>query len=586
VDNLDKQAADKWKQKYLDTLDQYERFEKRASNLQQLLGKVAAKLCIAAQGQDDELDSRLHQLRDQLRDDINAGLVEQKLTGLESRMMTFDQERQARQQRSLEALAQLNQQLRALPLPKDVDKALKAMEKPMRNVRGTPPLEQWLTQMAQLQQQAFASISTPAAQKTSLWQRLLGARDASETAADKSDVPHAGQTPAPPVSSANTHATTAMAGGEVTTPVSSQQNNTQESNASAGNGHIDFAAIHSEAARQLLELLNQIEPPEIVAAQAEALRSRLQKGLNAYELISALEQSNIVVLAALDRDQRDFETFLKSLDNRLTAVQEFLQVSQEERKATLDESRKLDQAVRDKVSSLHTDVDEAHDLESLKSRVRSNLEHIMTSLDSFRDFQQQQEAPLADQLAALVARVATMEDESRLARDNLEAQKARLLRDTLTELPNREAYNQRLEQEFARWQRYKRALSFVVCDVDFFKKVNDAYGHLAGDKVLRVIGKTLAKRLRKTDFIARFGGEEFVLLLPETDAQAALKTVETLREAIAQCPFHFKDQRVGVTMSFGVTELRDGDTAERAFERADQALYLAKNNGRNRCELT
>lgn len=579
--SADKQAAEKWKQKYLDTLDQYERFEKRASSLQQLLGKAAAKLCIAAQGQDDELDSRLHQLRDQLREDMNAGLVEQKLTGLESRMMTFDQERQARQQRSLEALVQLNQQLRALPLPKDIDKALKAMEKPMRTVRGNPPLEQWLTQLAQLQQQAFAGLATPGTGKTSLWQRLLGAREAADGITDKNGAPHTEQvatTVSPPTPAAenggqshdsNPHFPPALAGND--TPA---------------NGHIDFAAIHTEAARQLLELLNHVEPPESVAAQAEALRGRLQKGLNAYELISALEQSNVIVLAALDRDQRDFETFLKSLDDRLTAVQDFLEVSQEERKATLDESRKLDQAVRDKVSSLHTDVDEANDLESLKSRVRSNLEHIMSSLDSFRDFQQHQEAPLAEQLAALVARVATMEDESRLARDSIEAQKARLLRDTLTELPNREAYNLRLEQEFARWQRYRRSLSFVVCDVDFFKKVNDTYGHLAGDKVLRVIGKTLAKRLRKTDFIARFGGEEFVLLLPETDAQAALKTVETLREAIAQCPFHFKDQRVGVTMSFGITELREGDTPERAFERADQALYLAKNNGRNRSELT
>jgi len=578
VDNSNTNAADKWKQKYLDTLDQYERFEKRASHLQQLLGKAAAKLCIAAQGQDDELDSRLHQLRDQLRDEINAGLVEQKLTGLEQRMMTFDQERQERQQRSLTALIQLNQQLRALPLPKEIDKELKAMEKPLRNARGTLPLEQWLTQLAQLQQQAFTGIATPAASKTPFWQRLLGARDAADGAVSSSSN---ALEKAAPEASANTHTEDKNkdSAPHLSTP-------DQAGDDTPATSHIDFAAIHSEAARQLLELLNHIEPPESVAAQAEALRTRLQKGLNAYELISALEQSNIIVLAALDRDQRDFETFLKSLDDRLNAVQGFLQVSQEERKATLDQSRKLDQAVRDKVSLLHNDVDEASDLEALKSRVRSNLEHIVLSLDSFRDFQQQQDAPLAEQLSLLVARVATMEDESRLARDSLEAQKARLLRDTLTELPNREAYNQRLEQEFARWQRYRRALSFVVCDVDFFKKVNDNYGHLAGDKVLRVIGKTLAKRLRKTDFIARFGGEEFVLLLPETGAPAALQTVETLREAIAQCPFHFKDQRVGVTMCFGVTELREGDTPERVFERADQALYLAKSNGRNRCELT
>ena len=588
MNTADKNSADKWKQKYLDTLDQYEQFEKRAGRLQQVLAKVAAKLCIAAQGQDDDLDRKLQQLRDQLRDDINAGLIEQKLNALEACMISFDAQRAQRQQRSLDALIALNQQLRALPLPRPVDKALRSLEKPMRDGRGVAPIEEWLAQLAQLQQQALASVGATEAPKSSLWQRLLGGREATPDLPTQATAVEA--TPEEPgdEQAASTHlhddAGPSPAADTARTPPRVTPAAAPHDSAEAAS--IDFAAIHSAAARQLLELLEHVEPPDTVVAQTEALRARLHKGLNAYELISALEECTVIVLAALDRDQRDFEAFLKALDDRLTAVQGFLQVSQQERQASRDESRKLDQAVRDQVSSLHHDVDAADDLETLKSRVRSNLEHIVSSLDAFRDFQQQQEAPLAEQLATLVARVAAMEDESRQARDHLELQKARLLRDTLTELPNREAYNQRLEQEFARWQRYRRHLGFVVCDVDHFKKINDSYGHLAGDKVLRVIAKTLAKRLRKTDFIARFGGEEFVLLLPETDARAALQTVETLREAIAQCPFHFREQRVGVTMSFGVTELREGDTPERAFERADQALYLAKNNGRNRCELT
>jgi len=599
--NVDKNNADKWKQKYLDALDQYERFEKRATDLQQLLSRVASKLCIAAQGQDEDLDRKLQQLRDQLRDDANAGLIEQKLTALESVMMGFDAQRAQRQQRSLDALIALNQQLRALPLPKEVDKALRGLEKPMRAGRGVAPIEEWLAQLAQLQQQALTSLGATEAPKSSLWQRLLGGRDAAAAAIAQA-VPAADSaqgTPeeTKPAQAASTHLQDESAASLPALPTAGTSNTRPTTAATAAADSaltphddnppsIDFAAIHSAAAQQLLELLEHVEPPDAVAAQTEALRKRLNKGLNAYELVSALEQCTVIVLAALDRDQRDFETFLKSLDDRLTAVQGFLHVSQQQREASLDESRRLDQAVRDKVSSLHQDVEDASDLDLLKSRVRSNLEHIVSSLDTFRDFQHKQEAPLAEQLGALVARVAAMEDESRQARDHLETQKARLLRDTLTELPNREAYNQRLEQEFARWHRYRRALGFVVCDVDHFKKINDNYGHLAGDKVLRIIAKTLAKRLRKTDFIARFGGEEFVLLLPETDAKSALQTVETLREAIAQCPFHFKDQRVGVTMSFGITELRDGDTPERAFERADQALYLAKNNGRNRCEQT
>ena len=123
----------------------------------------------------------------------------------------------------------------------------------------------------------------------------------------------------------------------------------------------------------------------------------------------------------------------------------------------------------------------------------------------------------------------------------------------------------------------------IVCDVDYFKKVNDDYGHLAGDKVLRIIAKTLRTRLRKTDFIARFGGEEFVILMPETQQDQALNVAEGVREAIASCPFHFKEQPVSITTSFGIAEFFKGDNGEKVFSRADRALYQAKEEGRNRC---
>jgi diguanylate cyclase len=102
--------------------------------------------------------------------------------------------------------------------------------------------------------------------------------------------------------------------------------------------------------------------------------------------------------------------------------------------------------------------------------------------------------------------------------------------------------------------------------------------------VLKIIGSELQKRLRKTDFIARFGGEEFVVLLPNTPYEAGRQLMETLRESIGSCPFHFKGERVAITLSAGLTAFVTGDTAECAFERADRALYRAKDSGRNRVE--
>jgi diguanylate cyclase len=124
----------------------------------------------------------------------------------------------------------------------------------------------------------------------------------------------------------------------------------------------------------------------------------------------------------------------------------------------------------------------------------------------------------------------------------------------------------------------------AMLDLDHFKRINDNYGHLAGDKVLKIIANVLRKRLRPTDFIARFGGEEFVLLMPSTVPADGMKLLETLRASIEACPFHFRGEPVTVTLSIGLATFRHGEHGDVVLKRADQALYRAKNAGRNRVE--
>ena len=123
----------------------------------------------------------------------------------------------------------------------------------------------------------------------------------------------------------------------------------------------------------------------------------------------------------------------------------------------------------------------------------------------------------------------------------------------------------------------------MVWDVDNFKRVNDTYGHQAGDKVLKVITDFMSERIRSVDFIARYGGEEFVVVLPETRDNDAATIAEELRKGIAELNFHHHGSRVEITASCGFTECRTGDTPASIFERADKALYQAKQQGRNRC---
>jgi diguanylate cyclase len=118
-----------------------------------------------------------------------------------------------------------------------------------------------------------------------------------------------------------------------------------------------------------------------------------------------------------------------------------------------------------------------------------------------------------------------------------------------------------------------------------FKRINDNYGHLAGDKVLKIIAKSLQRNLRDSDFIARFGGEEFVALMPETSAEEAKLVAEKLRVKVESSPYNFKKEPVQITISFGISQFALGETIEEVFERADKALYKAKENGRNQVIL-
>jgi diguanylate cyclase len=155
--------------------------------------------------------------------------------------------------------------------------------------------------------------------------------------------------------------------------------------------------------------------------------------------------------------------------------------------------------------------------------------------------------------------------------------------DSLTQIPNRQAFEQRFEEELGRFQRFSQPTCIALWDIDLFKSVNDNFGHRAGDKVLKVVAESLASGIRSTDFLARFGGEEFVLILPGTRVEDAMRVMDTLRNGVARLGFHFRGTPVSVTISCGITQMREGDTAGDAFDRADKSLYQAKDSGRNRC---
>lgn len=155
--------------------------------------------------------------------------------------------------------------------------------------------------------------------------------------------------------------------------------------------------------------------------------------------------------------------------------------------------------------------------------------------------------------------------------------------DHLTELPNRRAFMSGLERVIAHARRDGRVLCVAMCDVDFFKNINDTYGHEAGDVVLQQLGRLLMRSCREEDIVARIGGEEFAIVLVDTNLKQAHRLIERLRKEIEQ---HLKVHReknefIHATASFGVTQMKPIEPSQSFLARADAALYQAKKSGRN-----
>ena len=169
-------------------------------------------------------------------------------------------------------------------------------------------------------------------------------------------------------------------------------------------------------------------------------------------------------------------------------------------------------------------------------------------------------------------------DITLLQQKNLKAQ-YEATHDFLTNIYNRAKFSEIFKIEFMRSQRYQRPLSVAMLDIDHFKNINDTYGHLTGDKILRELADYCKTNIRKTDFIARWGGEEFIIVMSETDRDKSKEMCEILRKGVEKKEF---SDSLHITISIGVSQLNTNDSEKSLIERVDIALYKAKNSGRNR----
>ena len=581
----DIETGSPWKLKYLELIKEQElvglEWQKKIDELH----RGVAKISIAAQGQDATLDAALEGVRQSLNDKTGVSLAAQ-IDALETGIHAMDNTRIKRGNQATESLATLLEQLQTVKIDRPsalaINKLGKELKKSANRLAEPFDIELWLEKVVAAQSTALQSLEplvtlpkAPPVKKALLPALLLDLRRrlmGTETVATADNVSK--------VDSAKKNLASSAATKNV---IANQPQAVIEQDDNADS----YEAVRVEVVAVLLGLLAEIDVPADAQHFANQLYKDLQNGLEWPDFIPALDKVVTVVVAALGRDQRQFEKFLQGLNKQLLEIGSFISFVDHSQLIstgqTQDLSDELDSHVSDIVSRFEDD-DTTQDLEgvvALKDSVSDKLQTIVTSLEQFQSNQSEQQALMAQQLLEMTTRVEDMDSDVQEASESLQKQRDKLLRDTLTDLPNREAYNIRVQQEYDRWQRYQRPLVLAVADVDFFKRTNEEFGHEAGDRMLKIIGKTMLQQLRKTDFIARFSGAQFTILLPETSLQAGQQALEKLRIAVQSCPLRFAKKPVTITISLGATLLADGDTIVTARHRADQACAMAKSSGRN-----
>jgi diguanylate cyclase len=347
------------------------------------------------------------------------------------------------------------------------------------------------------------------------------------------------------------------------------------------------AILGDERVRAVLEgLLSELRRDPLLINDADAIDALLSVSLTREQLPEVLARVVELVgrrIQKIESAKRDIEALLALMMSRLDDLTSYVAGQDQEQHQQMASSAELNTQLTGEMRALGESVDSDVDLQQIRLKLRTRLDSIGQHLHSYREREAERSRASRDRNDKMRSRVVELEGEARRLQTQLQDEQRLSLIDVLTQIPNRLAYEQRIEAEMKRWQRFGQPTCVAAWDIDSFKNVNDTYGHRAGDKVLKFVAECLAARLRSTDFVARFGGEEFVMILPGTGLEDAQRLVEQMRVAVSELGFHFRSTPVSVTISCGLTVFRKDDTADDAFERADKAMYRAKDAGRNRC---
>jgi diguanylate cyclase len=349
---------------------------------------------------------------------------------------------------------------------------------------------------------------------------------------------------------------------------------------------ITFATTDTQTRVAIRTLLERLPASPSSASSGAALISELAYAKNDQGLASILMRAADLIYEHaehLARERLQTAALLSQVTSRLEEMGGYLTESSSANRTRFEESQSHSDSMMSEMRGITNEVSGATELVALQSLVTQRLEHVAKQVSDFRAREDDRMLEYSGRAERMRARIADLERETSDLNSKLANEKQGARLDPLTGVANRKSFDERLVQEMARGPRADHPLAMLLWDLDSFKFINDSFGHRAGDRVLQSVASCFMAALRSGDFVARIGGEEFVVLLNGVRVGEAMRIANQVRSAVEALRFHFRGTPVLVTVSCGITELQEGDAPEAAFDRADAALYRAKKAGKNLC---
>lgn len=335
-------------------------------------------------------------------------------------------------------------------------------------------------------------------------------------------------------------------------------------------------------------LLEKADVPRSFQQKKAALQQKIKTNTDEQSFNMVIDTAVTLLLDIRDQaicEQNSIDEFLLDMSSQLGQIEQHVEHVGESTRLSIGHRQQLNAEINLQVDSIKDSTHQVQELAILKTLTSDHLDRLMQHLIEHKTSEDERQKQAEQQIALMTEKLQALETETESLRNKLKIENDRALRDVLTGLPNRLACKDRMELEAKRWNRYRKPLTLVIWDIDHFKRINDKYGHKAGDKTLALVGQLLQKNIRETDFVARYGGEEFVMLMPNTQASQALKMADNIRALIEHSGFNYNAIAINLTLSCGICEFAGDDLHDDVFVRADSALYQAKQSGRNRCGI-